>query len=129
MKNTIFSFLTAAGLLFAGCHQPDELLPSVSRNGINSVTGAVGIPAIPTFTAPQIPMLASGGLIRTSGTVIVGEKGPEMLSLPRGAKVSPIDKSRRSENKFYINIYADGKSADEIVDELVPKLKLALDNM
>lgn len=97
--------------------------------GINSVTGAVGIPAIPTFTAPQIPMLANGGLIRTAGTVIVGEKGPEMLSLPRGAKVSPIDNSKRSENKFYINIYADGKSADEIVDELVPKLKLALDNM
>ena len=98
-------------------------------NGINSVTGAVGIPAIPTFTAQQIPMLAQGGLIRTAGTVIVGEKGPEMLSLPKGAKVSPIDKSKRSENKFYINIYADGKSADEIVDELVPKLKLALDNM
>lgn len=97
--------------------------------GINSVTGAVGIPAIPTFTAPQIPMLANGGLIRTAGTVIVGEKGPEMLSLPSGAKVSPIDKSKRSENTFYINIYADGKSADEIVDELVPKLKLALDNM
>ncbi len=98
-------------------------------NGINSVTDAVGIPAIPTFTAPQIPMLANGGLIRTAGTVIVGEKGPEMLSLPSGAKVTPIDKSRRSENNFYINIYADGKSADEIVDELVPKLKLALDNM
>ncbi len=98
-------------------------------NGINSVTGAVGIPAIPTFTAPQIPMLANGGLIRTAGTVIVGEKGPEMLSLPGGAKVTPIDKSRRSENKFYINIYADGKSADEIVDELMPKLKLALANL
>ena len=97
--------------------------------GINSVTDAVGIPAIPTFTAPQIPMLANGGLIRTAGTVIVGEKGPEMLSLPSGAKVSPIDKSRRSENNFYINIYAGGKSSDEIVDELVPKLKLALDNM
>lgn len=97
--------------------------------GINSVTGAVGIPAIPTFNAPQIPMLANGGLIRTAGTVIVGEKGPEMLSLPSGAKVTPIDKSRRCENNFYINIYADGKSADEIVDELVPKLKLVLDNM
>lgn len=97
--------------------------------GINSVTDAVGIPAIPTFNAPQIPMLANGGLIRTAGTVIVGERGPEMLSLPSGAKVSPIDKSRRSENNFYINIYADGKSADDIVDELVPKLKLALDNM
>ena len=44
-------------------------------NGINKVTGAVGIPAIPTFTAPQIPMLAQGGLIRTAGSVIVGEKG------------------------------------------------------
>lgn len=97
--------------------------------GINSVTGAVGIPAIPTFTAPQIPMLANGGLIRTAGTVIVGEKGPEMLSLPSGAKVTPIDKSRRSENNFYINIYADGKSADEIVDELMPKLKLSLANL
>ena len=52
-----------------------------------------------------------------------------MLSRPSGAKVTPIDKSRRSENKFYINIYADGKSADEIMDELVPKLKLALNNM
>ena len=90
---------------------------------------AVGIPAIPTFTAPQIPMLANGGLIRTAGTVIVGEKGPEILSLPSGAKVSPIDKSRRSENNFYINIYADGKSADEIVDELMPKLKLSLANL
>lgn len=97
--------------------------------GINSVTGAVGIPAIPTFTAPQIPMLANGGMIRTAGTVIVGEKGPEMLSLPSGAKVTPIDKSRQSENKFYINIYADGKSADEIVNELIPKLKLALANL
>ena len=98
-------------------------------NGINNVTGAVGIPAIPTFTAPQIPMLANGGLIRTAGTVIVGEKGPEMLSLPQGAKVSPIDKSKRSENKFFINIYADGKSAEEIIDELIPKLKLSLANL
>ena len=97
--------------------------------GINSVTDAVGIPAIPIFTAPRIPMLANGGLIRTAGTVIVGEKGPEMLSLPSGAKVTPIDKSRRSENNFYINIYADGKSADEIVDELMPKLKLSLANL
>ena len=98
-------------------------------NGINSVTGAVGIPAIPTFTAPQIPMLANGGMIRTAGTVIVGEKGPEMLSLPKGAKVSPIDNSKRSENKFYINIYADGKSVDEMIDELIPKLKLSLANL
>lgn len=99
-------------------------------NGINKVTGAVGIPAIPTFTAPQIPLLAQGGLIRTAGSVIVGEKGPELLNLPQGAKVTPIDKSsKRTDNHFTINIYADGKSTEEIVDDLVPKLKFALANL
>jgi len=99
--------------------------------GINKVTGAVGIPAIPTFTAPQIPMLAKGGVIRTDGTVIVGEKGPEMLTLPKGAQVTPLANKTapKHENHFYINIYADGKSVDDIVDELVPKLKLALLNL
>ena len=99
-------------------------------NGINKVTGAVGIPAIPTFTAPQIPLLAQGGLIRTAGSVIVGEKGPELLNLPQGAKVTPIDKSsKRTDNHFTINIYSDGKSTEEIVDDLVPKLKFALANL
>lgn len=99
-------------------------------NGINKVTGAVGIPAIPTFTAPQIPMLAQGGLIRTAGSVIVGEKGPELLNLPQGAKVTPIDKSsKRTDNHFIINIYADGKSTEDIINDLVPKLKLALTNL
>ena len=99
-------------------------------NGINKVTGAVGIPAIPTFTAPQIPMLAQGGLIRTAGSVIVGEKGPELLNLPQGAKVTPIDKNtNKNNNSFTINIYADGKSTEEIVDDLIPKLKFALANL
>lgn len=99
-------------------------------NGINKVTGAVGIPAIPTFTAPQIPMLANGGLIRKPGSVIVGEKGAEMLTLPKGAQVSPINKTTtRTENHFDIKIYADGKSTDEIIGELVPRLKLALSNL
>lgn len=100
-------------------------------NGINSVTGAVGIPAIPTFTAPQIPMLAQGGMIRTAGSVIVGEKGAELLTLPRGAQVTPLAKTSatRTTNHFDIKIYADGKSVDEIIDELIPKLKLALANL
>ena len=99
--------------------------------GINKVSGSVGIPAIPTFTAPQIPMLAKGGMIRTAGSVIVGEKGPEMLTLPRGAQVTPLAKTTatKNTNHFDIRIYADGKSVDEIIDELIPKLKLALANL
>ena len=99
--------------------------------GINKVTSAVGGPSIPTFSAPQIPMLANGGMIRTAGSVIVGEKGAELLTLPRGAQVTPLARTSatKNTNHFDIRIYADGKSVDEIIDELVPKLKLALANL
>ena len=100
-------------------------------NGINDVTGVVGIPKIPTFKAPQIPLLAQGGTIEQKGTVIVGEEGAEMLTLPKGAQVSPLNNRSvpKNDNIFNINIYADGKSIEEIINELMPKLKLALANL
>ena len=39
---------------------------------------------------PKIPKLAEGGIIDQSGIAMVGEAGPELLSLPRGASVSPL---------------------------------------
>jgi TP901 family phage tail tape measure protein len=36
-----------------------------------------------------IPGLASGGTVLSAGLTLVGEAGPELLSLPRGARVSP----------------------------------------
>lgn len=41
---------------------------------------------------PRIPMLASGGTITAPGLSWVGEKGPELVNLPRGAQV--IDAAR-----------------------------------
>ncbi len=46
-------------------------------------------PNIPTI--PNIPMLANGGTVIDGGTVLVGEKGPEFLDLPAGARVRPLD--------------------------------------
>lgn len=68
-------------------------------SGINSVFSAMGTIEIPdwvpviggaSFSLPQIPMLWKGGNIVESGRVIVGEKGPEILDLPAGARVSPL---------------------------------------
>lgn len=42
---------------------------------------------------PTIPMLAKGGVITGSGSVLVGEKGPEILNLGRGASVVPLDRA------------------------------------
>lgn len=37
-----------------------------------------------------IPLLANGGNIEEAGRVIVGERGPEVLDLPTGARVTPL---------------------------------------
>lgn len=40
-----------------------------------------------------MPKLASGGTLLSGGTVMVGEAGPEILTLPRGARVAPLSAS------------------------------------
>ena len=39
--------------------------------------------------AGRLPRLQAGGVIRSPGLALVGERGPELLSLPRGAQVMP----------------------------------------
>lgn len=67
----------------------------------------------------EIPLLAEGGEIVQRGYAIVGEAGPEMLELPQGAKVKPLnneDVSRETTiktiiegNNFYIREESDIK--------------------
>ncbi len=40
----------------------------------------------------EIPLLAKGGIVSRAGSAIVGDAGPEVLNLPRGAEVRPLDK-------------------------------------
>src|SRR5690606_22060666 len=42
----------------------------------------------------EIPKLAEGGEIVQRGYAIVGEAGPELLELPQGAKVKPLDNNK-----------------------------------
>lgn len=55
--------------------------------GIKTPFGTVGGFSI---GVPRIPMLAEGGTVRTGGAAIIGERGPELLSLPAGARVDPL---------------------------------------
>jgi phage-related minor tail protein len=56
--------------------------------GANKISGKIGGPQI-----PEIPMLAKGTNFFKGGAAIVGERGPELVNLPRGSKVIPNDKS------------------------------------
>lgn len=42
----------------------------------------------------RIPRLAHGGTLISAGTVMVGEHGPEYLTLPAGARVTPLSKAQ-----------------------------------
>ena len=40
----------------------------------------------------QIPLMAEGGDILSGGLAVVGERGPELLNVPAGATVAPLEK-------------------------------------
>lgn len=58
-----------------------------------------------------IPGLATGGTTTSAGTVMVGEDGPELLTLPRGAEVRPLDKTGHTYVTMNVNV--TGHAADD----------------
>ncbi|WP_052707455.1 phage tail tape measure protein [Streptomyces rubellomurinus] len=72
------------------------------------------------FSMPHIPMLAQGGHITGSGTVLVGEAGPELLDLPGGATVTPL--SRAGAGPTEIRIVLDTTGADSDMQRLMRRL-------
>ena len=68
------------------------------------------------------------------GYTSINERGGEIIDLPSGSRVIPADKSEKlvnnnKTNNIVININATNKSTSEVMNELVPKLKLALANI
>lgn len=117
-KNMVNGIIGAVNKLIGGVNRISFTLPEVMGGA------TVG------FNIPTIPMLAKGGYINRAGSVIVGEKGPELLNLNRGASVVPLGKGGGTVNKntFYINI-TPKDSDEEAVNELVRKVKIILDTM
>ena len=65
-------------------------------NGLNKIkppewlsekTGIQGVNFSP------IPLLAEGGIVTRPGSAVVGEEGPELLNLPSGASVVPLNQA------------------------------------
>lgn len=101
--NWIKGAWSGAGDFFSGL---GDKIKNAFKGAFNSVAGwwnnSVGklswttpswIPGIggKTLSVPKIPMLAEGGTVDTAGAVWVGEAGPELLRLPVGASVTPLN--------------------------------------
>jgi len=71
----------------------------------------------------EIPRLAEGGDIIGSGHAIVGEAGPELLSLPTGARVTPL----AAAGGITVNIYDphlfNTRDADKLGDMIANRVR------
>lgn len=76
---------------------------------------------------PHIPHLASGGSVTDAGLALVGEYGPEVLALPRGASVVPLSGAGSGAgsgiggNTYHVNVYPAQSSLTE--DGLMRELR------
>lgn len=59
-------------------------IPGVSVPGLGQVWGGA------TLSTPNIPYLAKGGTALAPGLAVVGERGPELAYLNRGATIQPL---------------------------------------
>ena len=90
--------------IFKGIFDSFEAIVKAPLNAviklINKAFSSIGSVKIPSwvpviggneFSLPQIPLLANGGTITSSGSAIVGEAGAELIEMPTGARVTPLD--------------------------------------
>jgi phage-related protein len=94
-------------------------------SGINKIKVPDWVPGVggKGINIKEIPLLAAGGEIVQKGHVIVGEAGPELLELPQGAKVKPLDKAGIILNFYDTKIMSD-RDIDILGERLVKRLKV-----
>lgn len=61
-----------------------------------AAAAAQGAAQIAVIKAQQIPALASGGIVTSKGLALVGEEGPELITLPEAASVIPLNRPHLS---------------------------------
>jgi TP901 family phage tail tape measure protein len=94
--------------------------------GLNGVIGTVGKVIGLKVAIPLIPHFASGTDYFQGGTALVGEKGPELINMPKGSQVINNNNTNKALNSRSISI---AKLADTIVvreDADIDKIAIAI---
>lgn len=80
---------------------------------------SAGVLALGRVLKEKLPFFANGGTVTNDGMQVVGERGPELVSLPKGSRVHSNSNSRRMNasgtvNNFNITIHAKDSSKAEM---------------
>lgn len=102
---------------------------NMAISGINGVIGGLNkIPGVNIGEIGKIPYLAKGGVL-SRGSAVVGEAGPELLTMSAGrAVVQPLTNNTTNNSATYgnvtINVYgAAGQSVNELADVIMYKMQ------
>ena len=93
-------FGTLSGIMTGAFNGVSGTIRGVINGIIGAINGAIGginsmidiankVPGVSIPHMGTIPGLYTGGTIKSSGMALVGERGPELVTLPRGATVHP----------------------------------------
>lgn len=107
-------------------------LVNTAINGINGVTSTLNkIPGVNIGQIGKIPYLAKGGIL-SRGSAVVGEAGPEFLTMSNGrAVVQPLTNNHTTNNANYggltINVYgAVGQDVNTLAEIVMEKAQHAV---
>mgnify|MGYP001044903841 CR=1 FL=1 len=102
---------------------------NMAISGINGVIGGLNkIPGVNIGEIGKIPYLAKGGVL-SRGSAVVGEAGPELLTMSAGrAVVQPLTNNTTNNSASYgnvtINVYgAAGQNVNELADIIMYKMQ------
>lgn len=131
MKDMLISMITmlekqvlaqqVAGIATAVAQAPATLGASLAAIPGIIAEAAAALAVFETVKA-GIRGLAEGGRTLTAGSVLVGESGPELLDLPSGARVTPLDKTNNNKTNININITGNNISSDYDTDRIAGRI-------
>lgn len=115
---------------------PAAALVSLATFGTNAAAAVAGMTStVATATAlamaSAIPGLEEGGTITRPGMTWVGESGKELLNLPRGAQVIPLDRQQGTTIEVNVTfnnpVISSREMADEIAEMIAGKVSEIID--
>ena len=90
------------------------------------VTGGLAVAAIVGTGLANMPAkkpMAGGGRVNMGGNILVGEAGPEIVSLPTNSFVTPAQQSRgRMGNNISVNVNGRVGASDSELNEIARKI-------
>lgn len=121
----------ATGIMAAGLAKawaPAAALASLATLGGNAGPASAGIVATAgvaqgVAALASIPGAMEGGIVNLPGSVLVGERGPEFLNLPRGASITPLGGDQAGTTIYNNVVIHINNPTGKIDDDLMSYIK------